>query len=88
MKILLGLCIPAVWLWGIAMAVIVREYFSDVLFADFSTFIAGVTLLFPVLSFAITVILIKTIQVINNNETESFHQRSNKRRMTFKRQVK
>jgi|TARA_R100000900_G_C3219713_1_gene140544 hypothetical protein len=67
MRLLLGLCIPAVWLWGIALAVIVREYFNDVMFADFSTFIIGATLIFPAISLAVTIVLVKTIQVISRS---------------------
>ena len=64
MKFVLALCIPAVWLWGITLAVIVREYFGSVLYQDFSTFIMGATLLFPMIALAITVVLVHTIKTI------------------------
>ena len=64
MKFVLALCIPAVWLWGITLAVIVREYFGSVHFQDFSTFIMGATLLFPMIALAITVVLVHTIKTI------------------------
>ena len=68
MKYLLGLCIPAVGLWGITLAVLVREHFSYVMYKDFSMFITSATLFFPVLAVAIIVLLIKTIQVINSKD--------------------
>ena len=64
MKYLLALCIPAVWLWGITLAVIVREYFGSVLYQDFSTFIMGATLLFPMIALAVTVVLVHKIKAI------------------------
>jgi len=64
MKFVLALCIPAVWLWGITLAVIVREYFDRVFYQDFSTFIMGATLLFPMIALAITVVLVHTIKTI------------------------
>ena len=64
MKYLLALCIPAVWIWGITLAIIIREYFNDVIFKDFSLFIVGATILFPAISFAVTVILVQTIITI------------------------
>mgnify|MGYP006255777117 CR=1 FL=1 len=64
MKFVLALCIPAVWLWGITLAVIVREYFGSVLYQDFSTFIMGATLLFPMIALAVTVVLVHTIKAI------------------------
>jgi len=64
MKFVLALCIPAVWVWGITLAVIVREYFGSVLYQDFSTFIMGATLLFPMIALAITVVLVHTIKTI------------------------
>tara|TARA_R100001143_G_C3349415_1_gene128647 strand:- start:1438 stop:1635 length:198 start_codon:yes stop_codon:yes gene_type:complete len=64
MKFVLALCIPAVWLWGITLAVIVREYFGSVLYQDFSLFITGATLLFPMIALAVTVVLVHTIKAI------------------------
>ena len=64
MKFVLALCIPAVWLWGITLAVIVREYFGSFLYQDFSLFITGATLLFPMIALAITVVLVHTIKTI------------------------
>tara|TARA_R100001244_G_scaffold100539_1_gene75037 strand:- start:344 stop:541 length:198 start_codon:yes stop_codon:yes gene_type:complete len=64
MKFVLALCIPAVWVWGITLAVIVREYFGSVLYQDFSTFIMGATLLFPMIALAVTVVLVHTIKAI------------------------
>ena len=64
MKFVLALCIPAVWLWGITLAVIVREYFGSVHFQDFSLFITGATLLFPMIALAMTVVLVHTIKTI------------------------
>tara|TARA_R110002051_G_scaffold27602_2_gene66223 strand:- start:357 stop:569 length:213 start_codon:yes stop_codon:yes gene_type:complete len=68
MKYLLGLCIFAVGLCGITLAVLVREHFSDVMYKDFSMFITSATLFFPVLAVAVIVLLIKTIQVINSKD--------------------
>jgi len=68
MRLVLALCIPAVWLWAIALAVIVREYFDSVFYQDFSLFITGATLLFPMIAVAITVVLVHTIKVIAENK--------------------
>ena len=68
MQIVLGLCIPAVWLWGISLAVIVREYFSDVMYMDFSMFITIAPLIFPAISLAVTVVLLRTMLVIKHRD--------------------
>jgi len=42
MRILLALCIPAIWVWAITLSMIVRSYFDYALYQDY--YDDGVTL--------------------------------------------
>ena len=68
MRILLALCIPAIWVWAIALSMIVRDYFDYVLYQDYRGITMMMELLFPIIAVGCTILLWKTIKELSKSE--------------------
>ena len=68
MRILLALCIPAIWVWAIALSMIVRDYFDYALYQDYRGITMMMELLFPIIAVGCTYILWKTIKELSKSE--------------------
>ena len=67
MKILLALCIPAIWVWAIALSMIVRDYFDYALYQDYRNIVTIMELFFPVMAVYCTILLWKTIKELSKS---------------------
>jgi|10_taG_2_1085330.scaffolds.fasta_scaffold159145_3 hypothetical protein len=68
MRILLALCIPAIWVWAITLSMIVRSYFDYALYQDYRSITMMMELLFPIIAVGCTYILWKTIKELSKSE--------------------
>tara|TARA_R110000796_G_scaffold6012_3_gene21955 strand:- start:888 stop:1097 length:210 start_codon:yes stop_codon:yes gene_type:complete len=66
MRLVLALCIPAVWLWAIALAFAMHDFFNQEVYKDFTSFALFAQLLFPTIAIAITIVIVGTIKTISN----------------------
>jgi hypothetical protein len=64
MRILLSLCLMAVVLWCFALNSVIFEYFSNPMYAEFTSVIVGVMSMFVIITVMIISILINVMRRI------------------------
>ena len=67
MRILLALCIPAIWAFAITLSMEIRSYFDYALYQDYRSITMMMELLFPIIAVGCTYILWKTIKELSKS---------------------
>ena len=67
MRILLALCIPAIWAFAITLSMEIRSYFDYALYQDYRNIVTIMELFFPVMAVYCTILLWKTIKELTKS---------------------